>query len=307
MQKKWSDTFVSQKDFAIVAGENHSGRVEFNLNEYPHALIKGEIGSGKSVFLQCLLWQCIKKGAQVYILDFNGALKISALEKLGKVSSCFQDMQNLLQALNQEAQCRWELFKTTGTKNFTEYNQMVQKEPLARIVVACDGVSETLDMTGNDIDKTVLRKIKSEMFTLVNISHDVGIHIFITTCEVFADTFDMPIIITMHRMGECDYFARSDSGQFWAYIFKDTDLEIDPDKWENSNMQQAPEGKEDTQMRLVKPVNLYPEMNEKIASLLEISDAPIDLYAAAYIRHLQAQLKGYEMKVRNGNDATEQD
>lgn len=39
MQKIWSDTFVNQKDFVIVAGENDSGRVEFNLKEYPPCLV----------------------------------------------------------------------------------------------------------------------------------------------------------------------------------------------------------------------------------------------------------------------------
>ena len=39
MQKIWLDTFVSQKDFVIVVGENKLGRVEFNLKEYPHTLI----------------------------------------------------------------------------------------------------------------------------------------------------------------------------------------------------------------------------------------------------------------------------
>lgn len=310
MQKIWLDTFVSQKDFVIVVGENKLGRVEFNLKEYPHTLIEGEVGSGKSVMLRCLLWQCIKKGAQVYMIDFYGDM--AALRKSGIAAlNDYQDVFNLLKKLNQEMQRRLQLFEQSGVKNLTEYNHMVANAPLARIVLACDGVFDILTMMDNDPDKMIFRKIKSEIFTLVNISHDLGIHAFITTCEAYEDTVNLPIMITTHKTGECDYFAKTDSGRFWAYIFKDTDLEMDSDKWENSNMQQDPEGKEDgcpvKKDETIEPVNLYPEMNQKVASLLEISNEPIDLYAATYIRHLEAKLKKIEKKARDGNDATEQD
>lgn len=43
--------------------ENKDRRKEISFTkEKTYALFKGEIGSGKSVMLRCLLWQCIKKG-----------------------------------------------------------------------------------------------------------------------------------------------------------------------------------------------------------------------------------------------------
>lgn len=297
MQKIWLDTFVNQTDFVIVVGENDSGRVEFNLKEYPHALFKGEIGSGKSVMLRCLLWQCIKKGAQAYIIDFNGDMV--ALRKSGiAVLNCYRDALNLLEKLNQEMQSRVQLFEQSGVKNLTEYNQMVVNAPLARIVLACDGVFDGIfEMMYNDVDTTVLYKIKSELFTLTNSSQDTGINVLLTMCEeITADKFDFPLMITTYKTGSW-YSAGADIEQFSMYRFQNTDL--------NDISQQAPE--EEESGKEPPSVILYSEMNNKIAAMLELSDETIDLYAAAYIRHLQAQLKRYEMKARDGNDATEQD
>lgn len=294
IQKIWLDTFVSQKDFVIVVGENKLGRVEFNLKEYPHTLIEGEVGSGKSVMLRCLLWQCIKKGAQVYMIDFYGDM--AALRKSGIAAlNDYQDVFNLLKKLNREMQRRLQLFEQSGVKNLTEYNHMVANAPLARIVLACDGVFDILTMMDNDPDKMILRKIKSEIFTLVNISHDLGIHAFITTCETYEDTVNLPLRIATHKTG-CRYSVGTDTGQFSMYRFQNTDL--------NDISQQAPE--EEESGKEPPSVILYSEMNNKIAAMLELSDETIDLYAAAYIRHLQAQLKRYEMKARDGNNA-EQD
>lgn len=296
MEKIWLDTFVNQTDFVIVVGENDSGRVEFNLKEYPHALFKGEIGSGKSVMLRCLLWQCIKKGAQAYMIDFNGDMV--ALRKSGiAVLNCYRDALNLLEKLNQEMQSRVQLFEQSGVKNLTEYNQMVVNAPLARIVLACDGVFDGIfEMMYNDVDKTVLYKIINELFALTNSSHDMGINVLLTMCEeTTEDKFAFPLMITTYKSG-CWYSAGADTRQFSMYRFQNTDL--------NSILQQASEEKNNGQG--LPSVILYPEMNNKIAAMLELSGETIDLYAAAYIRHLQAQLEGYEMKARDGNNA-EQD
>ena len=248
----WSDTFISGEDFVIVAGEDLLGRVEFNLDKYPHALIAGVTGSGKSVILRCLLWQCIFKGAQIYMIDFKGGIEFTAFESFGEVISRRQDALDLLKELNQEMQSRLELFKDTGTKNLTEYNRKFPKEPLARIVLVCDEVAEMLDKTGlQAADKAIFYEIEREMSSLARLSRAPGINMLLATQRPDAKVLvgqiknNLPIRISGRMvdpqasemvlgntkaaelgdiLGRFMYSIGSDTWEFQAYYFQDTDI-----------------------------------------------------------------------------------
>lgn len=49
-------------------------------------------------------------------------------------------------------------------------------------------------------------------------------------------------------------------------------------------------------------INLYPEMNRDIANILEIDGRPMELYAAKYIRSLQAELAASQRRERNARN-----
>lgn len=47
-------------------------------------------------------------------------------------------------------------------------------------------------------------------------------------------------------------------------------------------------------------INLYEELNEKIADILAIEKDPSSLYASAYIKQLRAEIKAFKDKLESG-------
>lgn len=48
--------------------------ISVSLNNYPHILIGGATGSGKTLLLKLMLMQCINNGFTVNIIDFKGGI-----------------------------------------------------------------------------------------------------------------------------------------------------------------------------------------------------------------------------------------
>lgn len=249
---RWSDQYISDKEFVIVAGEDLLGPVEFNLDKYPHALIAGVTGSGKSVALRCLFWQCIRKGVKPYMIDFKGGIEFSAFESFGEVITRRQDALELLKDLNHEMMMRLDLFRETGTKNLSEYNRAFPEEELARIVLVCDEIAEMLDKTGlQAADKAIFYEIEKEMSSLARLSRAAGIHMLLATQRPDAKVIvgqiknNLPIRISGRMvdsqasemvlgntkaaelgdtLGRFMYSVGADTWEFQAYNFRDSDI-----------------------------------------------------------------------------------
>lgn len=249
---RWSDQCISDKEFVITAGEDLLGPVEFNLDKYPHALIAGVTGSGKSVALRCLFWQCIYKGVKPYMIDFKGGIEFSAFERFGEVITRRQDALELLKDLNREMMLRLDLFRETGTKNLSEYNRLYPQEELARIVLVCDEIAEMLDKTGlAAADKAIFYEIEKEMSSLARLSRAAGIHMLLATQRPDAKVIvgqiknNLPIRISGRMvdsqasemvlgntkaaelgdtLGRFMYSVGADTWEFQAYNFQDSDI-----------------------------------------------------------------------------------
>ncbi len=248
----WADQCISDKEFVIVAGEDLLGPVEFNLDKYPHALIAGVTGSGKSVALRCLFWQCIRKGVKPYMIDFKGGIEFSAFESFGDVITRRQDALELLQDLNREMMMRLDLFRETGTKNLSEYNRRYPNDELARVVLVCDEIAEMLDKTGlQAADKAIFYEIEKEMSSLARLSRAAGIHMLLATQRPDAKVIvgqiknNLPIRISGRMvdsqasemvlgntkaaelgdtLGRFMYSVGADTWEFQAYNFQDADI-----------------------------------------------------------------------------------
>jgi hypothetical protein len=178
----WSDNCVSEKDFELVVGVAMLEDVVFDLNKVPHALIAGVTGSGKSVLLRCMLWQCIKKGAKPYMIDFKGGVEFGTLyEQFGEVVTERQRALEILKELVAENTARLNKFREMGVKNLPEYNAIAEKK-LCRIVIICDEIAEMLDKTGlGKADKKIYEEIEKELSTLARLSRATGINMLLAT------------------------------------------------------------------------------------------------------------------------------
>lgn len=67
-------TKIIHKIKALLIGESLFNKIYVSLNDYPHILIGGATGSGKTLLLKLILMQCINNGFIVNIADFKGGV-----------------------------------------------------------------------------------------------------------------------------------------------------------------------------------------------------------------------------------------
>ena len=190
--------------FTVNLGESIEGPVLVDLNSQPHMLIGGTTGSGKSVELRTIMWQCVLKGAKIFILDFKGGLEFSAAwERYSQVYCQPDEAFELLENLFTEMDARNTLFKKTSEdlyrrgikadcKNIEDYNRLNPDKPLARIVLACDEIAQVL-MTNKAADKeekAVYAGINDRMQRLAQLSRASGIHMILATQRPDAKLID---------------------------------------------------------------------------------------------------------------------
>ncbi|MBP0980983.1 MAG: DUF87 domain-containing protein [Oscillospiraceae bacterium] len=176
----WSDAYISQEDGEIMLGENYLQKVSFNLNRTPHVICAGETNSGKSVILRCMLWQMIKKGSRVFMIDFKGGVEFGkAYERYGEVVTDRERALQLLLMLVEENAARLKLFRELEVKNLKEYNSRHEVK-LCRIGVFIDEIAEMLDKTGaSKADKVIFEQIEGALSTLARLSRATGINLFL--------------------------------------------------------------------------------------------------------------------------------
>lgn len=243
---------ASDDGFKLVAGQGLLEPVYFDLDKYPHALIAGTTGSGKSVVLKVLLWQCIQKGATPYMIDFKGGIELTAFERFGEVVYERDKALDLLKELNAEMKLRLALFREEGVKNLLEYNKKYPEHQLTRIVVACDEVAEMLDKTGlSTADAAIYKEIEKEMSSIARLGRAPGINMLLGTQRPDAKVIvgqiknNLPIRISgrmtdVHASemvlgntkaadlgdirGRFLYTVGSDTYEFQGYLFEDNDI-----------------------------------------------------------------------------------
>lgn len=249
----WENNFITDKDFVLTAGQGMLDEVTFDLNKYPHALIAGVTGSGKSVILRCMLWQCISKGAKIYMIDFKGGVEFGQqYEQFGEVITDRQNALELTKELVEEMKLRLAVFRKEGVKNLTEYNEKYPEKKLCRIVLVCDEIAEMLDKTGlNGSDKAIFYEIEKELSTLARLARAPGINMLLATQRPDAKVIvgqiknNLPIRISGRMvdpqasemvlgntlastlgdtLGRFMYTIGSDTYEFQAYNFNDTFL-----------------------------------------------------------------------------------
>jgi len=315
----WSDEYIKDSDFEILVGAAMLEDVSFDLNKVPHALIAGVTGSGKSVLLRCMLWQAIKKGARIFMIDFKGGVEFGTVyEYFGEVVTERQRAVEILKELVVENSERLKKFREIGVKNLAEYNE-IAKEPLCRIILVCDEVGEMLDKTGlSKEDKQVYGEIEKEMSTLARLSRAPGINMILATQRPDARVIpgqiknNLPIRISGRMVdqqasemvlgntkatkisdtrGRFMYTVGADTVEFQAYVFDDSQLIEDNyqiGKMLTQDIRIPGEPK-------AKPVDLE-KANEKVDSKLE--DEEDDEVSGLF----NFEYEGFEVKPRIDDD-----
>lgn len=176
----WSDDYIDSNDGVVVLGVGAIEKIKFDLNKQPHILAAGETGSGKSNLLRSCLWQMVKKGCQVYMIDFKGGIEFGKRwEKFGEVITDRERALEVLKQITEENTRRMGIFRELEAKNLKEYNKKTG-ENLKRICVFCDEIGEMLDKKGaSKFDKVLFEQIEGTLSSLGRLSRATGINLFL--------------------------------------------------------------------------------------------------------------------------------
>lgn len=135
----WDDTKISDKKSEIVLGESIYSQVKFDFNNTPHWIFAGSTGSGKSVLLRSVVYQCILKQFRVIVMDFKRGVEFGRIyDQFCEVIMEKKRAAEVLQWLVEENKRRLDIFREKGLKNLEDYNKRYQHDPMERIVVFID-------------------------------------------------------------------------------------------------------------------------------------------------------------------------
>lgn len=179
----WSDDKLSNNDFELVIGESIFGDEIIDISTTPHLLLGGGSGSGKTILQKNLLMQSIKKGAEVYIVDFKGGIDYNSdfWHKKSNIITTKNGFYDLLNSTIEIMKTRQNLLLSSKATNISEYNKK-SNDKIKRIIIACDEIAEVLDKTGlNKEEKEFVSKIESHLSTLARKSRATGIHLILCT------------------------------------------------------------------------------------------------------------------------------
>lgn len=186
-----TEKHLQKKDFVLTLGQKTNGKLKtVNLNNYPHAIIAGSTGSGKSVLLSCLLAQSWLKGAKIVIAEFaKYGVDWSYWKNLDNCDVCVkaEDFADYLeQNISKEIDRRGVLFAKKGCKNLSEYNSKVASgkiigEKLDRIIIALDEAGQVYTKTSDKEREVYLSEIREILNRLLSVARFVGIHIIFAT------------------------------------------------------------------------------------------------------------------------------
>lgn len=151
------------------------------FNSFPHLLVGGTTGSGKSCFLHSLLtgmfFRYTPAQLRLVLIDFK-RVELGVYNGLpfvvgGRAVDEYDDALRSLELLDKEMERRYTLFSATGVRNIAEYN--AQYEPsLPMILVAIDEYADIASSTyAKQFDRLVQR--------LAQKARACGIHLVIST------------------------------------------------------------------------------------------------------------------------------
>lgn len=173
---------LRNEDNKLILGRGLTGDVIIDIDKTPHILIGGNTGSGKSVLVQCLLWQAIQQADVVYVADFKGGVDFSYVwQGFAYIITEETKLLVLLNHLADTLEERKRLFKKVDAANIIEYREK-SGDYMQRIVFACDEVAELLDKTGADkARKELLAQIEARLALIARQGRAFGIHLILAT------------------------------------------------------------------------------------------------------------------------------
>jgi S-DNA-T family DNA segregation ATPase FtsK/SpoIIIE len=166
--------------FAI--GKDISGKpLVVNLEKMPHLLIAGATGSGKSVCINTLIASILYKSSPDEVKFIMIDPKVVELNVYNGIPHLLipvvTNPKKAANALNwavQEMTERYQKFADLGVRDFSSYNEKMEKsEKLPQIIVLIDELADLMMVSPGDVEDSICR--------LAQMARAAGIHLIIAT------------------------------------------------------------------------------------------------------------------------------
>ena len=180
-----SDDFKNSKSkLTIALGKDIGGRVIIgDISKFPHILIAGSTGSGKSVCINTIITSILYKASPDDVKLIMVDPKVVELGVYNGIPHLLipvvTDPKRAAGALNWavgEMMKRYELFAQTGMRNLDGYNKYLEKEgkkKLPKIVIIIDELADLMMVAAKEVEDYICR--------LAQLARAAGIHLIIAT------------------------------------------------------------------------------------------------------------------------------
>lgn len=178
----WNDNYIPTADFEIALGVGVLGVETANLNVASHALIAGSTGSGKTIMIKNLIYQCIKKDAFVYLVDFKGGANFgNAWDNIlnAKITNEY-DLEMLLRDIISVMDERKRILAESDCEDISQYNDTRLANVMHRYIIVFDEVAECFDKKGLSKEaKGKIEEMEHMLSSIARLGRAFGIHLIL--------------------------------------------------------------------------------------------------------------------------------
>lgn len=160
-QKMAADT----SPLAVALGEDVSGQpIISHINKWPHIIIAGATGSGKSVLIHAIINSILFRAKpeevnfimidpkRVELTQYNNIphLRTPVIVDVDKTISAFKWAVG-------EMEKRYRLFQQLGARNLQDFNEITDTEKLPYILLIVDELADLMVFAGNEMETLITR------------------------------------------------------------------------------------------------------------------------------------------------------
>ncbi|MBU1110263.1 DNA translocase FtsK [Patescibacteria group bacterium] len=171
----------AKSKLTIPLGLDVGGKtITASVNRWPHMLIAGATGSGKSVllhtFVNTLLFRCSPDDLKLILIDpkrVELTLYDGIPHLLTPVITKAEKVITALKWAVAEMESRYEKLQAAGVRNISGYNQIRSHHSLPHVIIIVDELADIMAFAANEIEKLICR--------IAQMSRATGIHLILST------------------------------------------------------------------------------------------------------------------------------
>ena len=201
---KWNSNYLPEKNSQLCLGCNRTFPIVIDLAQNPHYMIAAETGAGKSVLISNLIWQAIKKGYEVILIDMKRFVDYhELLPRIDRAIDNKEELSEFLVEVVAEMNRRMDILTNAGAKNIDDYIRK-HLDDMKRLLIVIDEYTEALEKGGTKEEKAQAEVNEKNIARLCRLSRASGISVIIGLQRGSAQEIDGQIRNNMRIiLGRC--------------------------------------------------------------------------------------------------------